>query len=480
MSLGAVLAFLAILVATALAVVTPATARSVPDGVIDPTARSVPDGVAGATSGSAGAAAAPADPDAPTIYYFWGDGCPHCAEASPFLASLAQTYGATVVDFEVWNHPENREPMAEMAAGFGFEPTGVPLIFLGEKYWVGFSEELNGAQIEAAVATCAEHGCLDAREVARAGGPGVLDPPAVAGPDPAPPAAATEVLRLPLLGEVDLGAHSLTVSTALIAVVDGFNPCSLWVLSVLLALTLHSGSRRRTAVIGLTFITVTAAIYGLFITGLFTVLTVVGMSAWLRVLVALVALFFAVVNIKDYFWYRQGLSFTIADERRPGLYRGMRAVIAKGDSLPALVGATVVLAAGVSLVEFSCTAGFPVLWTNLLTSQGATAGTFVLLLALYLLIYQLDELALFGAAVVGLRATRLQEKQGRLLKLAGGMLMLTLAVVMIVDPDLMGDVGSSVAVFAVALAATALVLLVHRVVLPRLGIHVGTEESLRR
>ena len=386
-----------------------------------------------------------------------------------------------MVDFEVWNHPENREPMAEMAAGFGFEPTGVPLIFLGEEYWVGFSEEVNGAEIEAAVATCAAQGCLDAREVARAGGPGVLDPPtAAAGPEPTPPAATTTVLRLPLLGEVDLGAHSLTVSTALIAVVDGFNPCSLWVLSVLLALTLHSGSRRRTAVIGLTFITVTAAIYGLFIAGLFTVFTVVGMSAWLRVLVALVALFFAVVNIKDYFWYRQGLSFTIADERRPGLYRGMRAVLAKGDSLPALVGATVVLAAGVSLVEFSCTAGFPVLWTNLLTSQGASAGTFALLLALYLAIYQLDELAIFGAAVVGLRATRIQEKQGRLLKLAGGMLMLTLAVVMIVEPDLMGDVGSSVTVFAVALAATALVLVVHRVVLPRLGVHVGTEESLRR
>ncbi|RPF26850.1 thioredoxin family protein [Georgenia muralis] len=466
-TLGAVLALLAILVATAVAAVTPATARTVPDGL------------AGAAAGWSGAAAAPVEPVKPTIYYFWGDGCPHCAEAGPFLASLAQTYGATVVDYEVWNHPENREPMAEMAAGFGFEPTGVPLIFLGEEYWVGFSAQLNGAEIEAAVATCAERGCLDAREVARAGGPGVLDPPAAAGPEPAAP-AATEVLRLPLLGEVDLGTHSLTVSTALIAVVDGFNPCSLWVLSVLLALTLHSGSRRRTAVIGLTFITVTAAIYGLFITGLFTVLTVVGMSAWLHVLVALVALFFAVVNIKDYFWYRQGLSFTIADERRPGLYRGMRAVLAKGDSLPALVGATVVLAAGVSLVEFSCTAGFPVLWTNLLTSQGATAGTFVLLLALYLLIYQLDELAVFGAAVVGLRATRLQEKQGRLLKLAGGMLMLTLAVVMIVDPDLMGDVGSSLAVFAVALAATALVLLVHRVVLPRLGIHVGSEKSLRR
>ena len=25
------------------------------------------------------------------LYFFWGDGCPHCAKAKPFLIGLAQT-----------------------------------------------------------------------------------------------------------------------------------------------------------------------------------------------------------------------------------------------------------------------------------------------------------------------------------------------------------------------------------------------------
>ncbi|MDP7180604.1 MAG: hypothetical protein QF824_05015 [Candidatus Woesearchaeota archaeon] len=27
-----------------------------------------------------------------TVYYFWGDGCPHCAKATPFLYSLEDKY----------------------------------------------------------------------------------------------------------------------------------------------------------------------------------------------------------------------------------------------------------------------------------------------------------------------------------------------------------------------------------------------------
>jgi len=257
--------------------------------------------------------------------------------------------------------------------------------------------------------------------------------------------------------------------------VDGFNPCSLWVLSILMALTLHTGSRKKVLIIGLVFITVTAAIYVLFIAGLFTVLTFVSFLGWIQVMVALVALFFALVNIKDYFWYKEGLSFTIADEKKPGIFKRMRDVMNAGDSLWGLVSGTVVLAAGVSFVEFSCTAGFPVLWTNLLTAHGVTAGTFGLLLLLYMVIYQIDELAIFLIGVVTLKASRLEEKHGRILKLVGGMLMLTLAVVMIVEPAFMTNLGNSLLIFANAFGLAAIVLFVHRIILPRLGVYVGTE-----
>jgi hypothetical protein len=251
------------------------------------------------------------------------------------------------------------------------------------------------------------------------------------------------------------------------------------VLGVLLALTLHTGSRKKVFIIGLVFLTVTSLVYALFIAGLFTMFSVIQFAPWIRVVIALLALFFAIVNIKDYFWYKEGISFTIADEKKPGLYRSMRRVLNASDSMPALIGATIVMSAGASLVEFSCTAGFPVLWTNLLAAQGVTALTFVVLLGLYMVIYQIDEIAIFMAAVVSLRASKLEEKHGRILKLISGTLMLTLAIVMLVNPSLMNRVTTSLLVFAVAFGAALLVLLVHRVILPRFGVTIGTEFAPR-
>lgn len=428
------------------------------------------------------------------IYFFWGDGCPHCAAAKPFLEQLTQKYpGTEVRAYEIWHSQENRDLFIKMAAAFGFEPQAVPTTFLGEQYWVGYADQI-GREIESAVQGCLESGCKNAgagiiepaeaevtpqpTPAAVAAAPDTLaNPPANGVPSSTAPQAA--VLDLPLIGAISLEHQSLLLSTALIAFVDGFNPCSVWVLTMLLAITLHTGSRRKVLMIGLVFVTVTAAIYALFIAGLFTVFTFVAITDWVRLLVALIALFFAGVNIKDYFWYKEGVSLTIADEAKPGLFQRMRRLVDASQSFGGLVVATVALAAGVSLVEFSCTAGFPMLWTNLLASQQVGAVTFLALLTVYMLIYQLDELGIFAVSVVTLRASRLEEKHGRILKLIGGMLMLTLAVVMLIDPSLMNNLGNSLLIFGAAIGAAIVVLVVHRRVLPRLGITIGSEAGLK-
>ncbi len=407
------------------------------------------------------------------IYMFWGDTCPVCAQAKPFIESLVEKYdGVEFMSYEIYTNVPNRAVFEKMAAKFGFEPQAVPTFFIGDYHIVGYNEEV-GRQIEQLVQNCLANGCPDA-------GSGVVDaaPGVQPNPEPTQPPnnpLETHTVKLPIIGTVNLENQSLFVATLLISFIDGFNPCSLWVLSMLLALTIHTGSRKKVVWIGLVFLTVTALIYALFIAGLFSVLKIVSFVGWIQVLVALVAAFFGMVNIKDYFFYKEGLSFTISDEKRPGIIKRLRAVMDASQSFWGLTGATIVLAAGVSLVEFSCTAGFPVLWTNLLTAQNVAAGVFILLLVVYMLIYQIDELAIFFGAVATLRASRLQEKQGRILKLIGGVLMLTLAVVMIINPEIMNSLSTSLGIFGIAFAITGLILIVHRSILPAYGIWIGTE-----
>lgn len=421
------------------------------------------------------------------IYFFWGDGCPHCAEAKPVLSGLIKRYpNVELRAYEVWYNAANQYAFKQMAAKFGFEPSGVPTIFIGDQHWEGYNESV-GQQIEAAIANYLAAGEYPDAAANVDMGRAI---PVITGPTsgelPARPTAVPTVdpnsheIKIPLIGTVNLDSQSLLVSTLLISFVDGFNPCSLWVLSMLLALVIHTGSRKKVLLIGLIFLTITAGVYALFIAGLFSLLTFVNYLTWVQVVVAVVALVFALINIKDYFWYKEGISLTIADDKKPGLMARMRKLATSSDSLLGLAGATVVLAAGVSLIEFSCTAGFPVVWTNLLSSQNVTTGNFILLLLVYLLIYQLDELVIFLTVVFTLKASRLEEKQGRILKLIGGTLMLVLSVVMLIDPALMNNLSSSLIIFGIAFGAALLVLLVHRRILPAFGIWIGSEKPNTR
>lgn len=376
------------------------------------------------------------------LWLFWGNGCPHCAAERQFLTELAADYpDLVVVEREVWYDAANRELMAAMLAERGLEPRAVPTTIIDERVWVGFNDAI-GEEIRAAVAA------------ALSGDTGA--PPTTA------PAGAT--VDLPFLGEIDVGDHSLLVSTLLIGFVDGFNPCSLWVMSILLALVLRTGSRRRVLAVGGTFLLITAALYALYIGGLYGALSYAANLGWIRAAMALVALAFGIVNLKDYFWFKQGFSLTIPESKKPGIYRQVRRVSEPDRPLPAVLAGTAGLAVGVSLIETPCTAGYPVLWANLLAERGVELAAASALFAAYMLVFLADELVVFGTAVVAMRAAKLEERHGRLLKLVSGVVMVVLAAVLIAAPGLMESVTGATLTFLVAALLTAAIVAVERLV----------------
>ena len=431
--------------------------------------------VLASTAHAQDAVASPPEARTVDIYLFHGDGCPHCANAIAFLNDLREEHPTLLVhDYEVWYDQQNRDLFARIVDAYGRTVEGVPVILLGDEMWTGF-----GASIERDLRQrVAQYETVPAPDpMQRLGLPTGYGADGEVMDDVAADAAATpaageagdgETLSLPLLGTVDLASTSLLLSTGLIALVDGVNPCSLWVLALLLGVVLGSGgtSRRRVLIIGGTFLLITAAVYAAFIAGLFEVMALMSLIGPVRIAVAVLAIAVAAINIKDYLWFRQGFSLTIGDEAKPGIYKGIRNVVRSDGSWWLTLGATSALALGVTLVELPCTAGLPVVWTTILADAGVGRGLFFALLLVYMLIYLLDELAIFGAAVVTLRTTRLDDRGGRVLKLLGGAVMLALAVAMLWFPQALASLGGTLLVFANALGLTVLVLLVHRVVHP--------------
>lgn len=374
------------------------------------------------------------------LYVFWGEGCPHCEAQRSFLAELAARHpGLVIHSHEVWRDDTHHAAFRMLARMHGIKAGAVPTVLVGGRAFIGDAPDIRRA-IEATVAT------------ALAGAPAAADPP----PEP------RERLELPLLGAVDLAAQPLLVTTLVIAFVDGFNPCSLWVLTLLLGLVIHSGSRGRVALVGLTFLATTALIYGGFIAGLFGVLGLVLHLGWLRWLVGGLALGMGAIDVKDYFWFKAGPSLTIADRHKPGLYQRIRLLLDPTQSAAALLLATVVMASGAALVELPCTAGFPVVWNGIMLEHGVSGGGYAILLAVYIVVYLLDELAFFAVAVATLKLQRFTEGNVRLLKLLGGSIMIVLGVVMLTRPEVMNDIAGTALVFVAALAAAAIVAGLHR------------------
>ncbi|QWV93295.1 hypothetical protein KP004_19350 [Geomonas oryzisoli] len=372
-----------------------------------------------------------------TLYYFWGEGCPHCAQAKPFLQELQRKHpGLTVQSWEVLQHRDNIPLLMRMAKERGREATGVPVFIIGPHYFSGFSEQ-TPAQLENAVKEALQHQI----------------PPA------APPRAAEHV-TVPVVGDLD-PQRSLPVFTIVIAALDSFNPCAFFVLFFLLSLLIHARSRRRMFLIGGVFVLVSGVLYFLFLAAWLNLFLVAGTLPAVTTAAGVLALLIGLVNVKDFFLFRQGVTLSIPEGKKPMLFARMRRLM-KAEQLPALLAGTGVLAVAANSYELLCTAGFPMVFTRALTLHRLSAPGYYSYLALYCLVYVVPLAAIVAVFTVTLGGRKLSEWQGRVLKLVSGLMMLGLAGVLLVRPSLLSDPAVSALLLAATLALAGVLALCFR------------------
>lgn len=391
------------------------------------------------------------------LYLFWAHGCSACEKAQISLDSMIKDYPqVNIVRYEVYLDGENRKIYKSFLDALQQPPQGLPTIIVGNGIWTGFQPAYT-SEIKEAIDICILQGCPDINQNLNSSQP----VNAILREKESPP-TKTQTLNFPLLGSVQLSQKSLITNTLLIGLIDGFNPCSLWVLGVLLSLATYSKSRLLTFIIGGAFILTSALIYGLFITGIFSIISILGFLNIIRVMVMVIALLFGLVNIKDYFFFKQGVSFTIADNKKPGIYQKIRNLIFDEKSLFSMLAGVITLAAGVSLVEFSCTSGFPVIWSNLLATEQLAIFSYCLLLLLYLLVYMSDEIIIFASVVISLQSIKLKQEQGRFLKLISGVTIATLGMIMLIHPQWMNELASASVIFLLSLTSSLVIHFVTR------------------
>ncbi|WP_244907675.1 glutaredoxin family protein [Nitrosomonas aestuarii] len=336
---------------------------------------------------------------------FVRDGCPHCAKAKEFLSKLHhERPWLRIVYYSVDHDLNARNDLLQYTQAAGVWPPGVPTFRFNGQLVVGFdTPDQTGAVLVA-----------------------LIDQTAIESSDAEMP--LFEILNVERLG--------LPVFTLAIGLLDGFNPCAMWVLLFLLSLLVHLQDRKRMALIAGTFVLASGVVYYAFMAAWLNIFLVIGFSAALRWTLGGLALAIGGLNVKDFFAWQQGFSLSIPASAKPGLYQRMRAVLAVDRLLPSMMG-VVMLAVLVNFIELLCTAGFPAIYTAILAQQDLNPVSYYAYLGLYILGYVADDALMVAIAVVALSNRKLTERTGRWLKLVSGTVMLGLGCVLILRPELL-------------------------------------------
>ncbi len=361
-------------------------------------------GLAVGTWALAQPAPAASAPAAAALEVFVRDGCPYCADAKAFLDGVqAQQPELRIVYRPVDRDPVARDALSALSLEHGAWPPGVPAFHAAGQLIVGFeSPETTGQELLRLLQTGT--------------------------------AVQQQAVDSALFGTLSAQRLGLPLFTLALGLLDGFNPCAMWVLLFLLSMLVRQNDRRRMALIAGTFVCVSGAVYFAFMAAWLNVFLAVGLSQPVRLLLAGVALLIGAFNVKDFFALGRGFSFGIPESAKPGLAARMHRLLQARAVAASLLGVAA-LAVVVNLVELLCTAGLPALYTAVLAQQQLGTAAHLAYLGLYIVGYVADDAVMVTLAVLALGSGKLTERAGRGLKLLSGVVMLALGVVLLLKPE---------------------------------------------
>ncbi len=155
-------------------------------------------------------------------------------------------------------------------------------------------------------------------------------------------------------------------------------------------------------ILGSAFILVSGAVYFLFMTAWLNVLLFFGFIFWIRILIGLVALFAGSYNLKEYCTNTAGTCTLSVGYRRQRTMERIKEILQTRKFWWALIG-IVLLAFMVNLVELICSAGFPVVYLQILSMTPLPFWQYYLYILLYIVIFMLDDMVVFVAAMITLQ-----------------------------------------------------------------------------
>lgn len=372
------------------------------------------------------------------IYLFYSDTCPHCESEQKLLSELQSKYNnIRIYKYEVGND-ENSLLLENVASLFDTRVTGVPFTVVGGKVYKGFSYENSKSKFMATIEYYSNNGYKDlVGEYI-----GNIELPSYEVVIDNENEELSEYIEdygnhvISILGmNVETKNLALPLVSILIGLVDGFNPCAMWVLLFLISMLIGMKNKKRMWSLGITFLLTSALIYLLFMVSWLNVATFLTSIGFVRLLIGLIAMGGALFNLYGYFKNRKVEGCTVVDDKkRNKIFDRIKKFTHEKNFFLAIIG-VIALAASVNIVELACSAGLPVMFIEILSVNNLTLFEEVVYIGLYMLFFLLDDLIIFFVAMTTMQLSGFSTKYGKISKLVGGILLLLIGILLIFKPE---------------------------------------------
>lgn len=372
--------------------------------------------------------------DTISVYLFYGDGCPHCAEEKKFLSSIKDDYDdVEFIYFEVWYNNENSDFLSEVKDKLNVTRSGVPVTVIGETTFVGYSSALEG-KIKRAIEFYKENEYIDAIQGIKEGTYVGIDGEEDEFSEQEEESDEDSTVDVPFFGNLNLKNVSLGTAALVLGLIDGFNPCAMWVLLFLISMLIGMKNKKRMWIIGLTFLGSSAFVYMLMMLSWLNIVVAISTSILVRNIIALIAVGGGILNFYNFFKHQDSGCSVVDEKKRKSVFERIKKFTKEKSLVLALIG-TIALAFSVNIIELACSAGLPMVYTQLLAINDIKGLSAFLYVLLYIVFFLLDDMIIFIAAMKTMEVTGMSTKYSKYSHLIGGILMVVIGLLLIFKPE---------------------------------------------
>lgn len=371
-----------------------------------------------------------------TLYLFHGSTCPHCKAEKEFLNKIKDKYdNFEIVDYEVYYNEENSQLMEEVRNKLEIDGNGVPLTIIGETYILGYNEALE-SKIERAINYYKENEYNDVVSKIKSNTFTEKDKENLKDnfSEEENKSDNNSIIEVPILKKINLKNLSIASAAVFVGLIDGFNPCAMWILLFLISMLIGMKDRKRMWTLGIVFLTSSALVYMAIMMSWLNIVVKASTSIWIRNGIAIVAIMGGLINLKSYLQSQDSGCSVVDDKKRKKIFERIKKYTHEKSFLLAIIG-VVALAVSVNIVELACSAGLPLIFTQLLSINNVTGLEAFLYTLLYIIFFLLDDLIIFFIAMFTMKVSGISTKYNKYSHLIGGILMVLVGVLLILKPE---------------------------------------------